>query len=114
MSHIEVAPIAIAIAVDVSTAPRLNCGDVPLTASAASSPAVSPVWSASLRSKIPPACPTSPFPSPVTTRSRSQDVSFIAKSAPVWKLHGVVTRNLPGSGRSSLPETDGATGSSRR
>jgi hypothetical protein len=76
-------------------------GDVPRCARAASSPAVRPLWSASLRSKIAPACPTSPFPSAVTSRAWSQDVSFIAKSAPVWNLLSVVTGNLPGPGRSS-------------
>ena len=37
MSDIEVAPIAIAIAVDASVTPRLTCGDVPLCVRAASS-----------------------------------------------------------------------------
>jgi hypothetical protein len=71
MSAIDVAPIAIAIAiaVDASAAPRLTCGDIPLCASAASSSAVRPTWSASLRSRIPPPWPTRPFPSAVTSRA---------------------------------------------
>jgi Integrase core domain len=68
ISAIAVAPIAMAIAVDASTTPLLNCGNVPFCVSAASSATVRPHWSASLRSKIPPACPTSPFPPAVTDR----------------------------------------------
>ena len=102
MSAIAVAPSAIAIAVDARATPRLKCGDAPFCVSAASSSAVRPHWSASLRSKIPPPWPTRPFPSAVTSRAWSQDVSFIAKSAPVWKLQVWLPRNLPKPGRSSL------------
>ena len=62
-------------------APSTGC------ANAASSSAVRPHWSASLRSSIPPACPTRPFPSAVTVRPWSQPLSCMAKSAPVpWRL----------------------------
>jgi hypothetical protein len=54
MSLMDVAPIAIAIDVDTSAMPRLTCGDVPGRARAASSSAVRPLWSASLRSRIAP------------------------------------------------------------
>ena len=84
MSAIAVAPIAIAIAVEIRTIPLLSCGNLPFRVSAPSSAAVSPHWSASLRSKIPPAWPTRPLPPAVTSRAWSQDVSFIAKGAPVW------------------------------
>src|SRR5579859_4488889 len=47
---------------------------------------VRPHWSASLRSRIPPAWPTRPSPPEATSRARSQDVSFIAKGAPIWKF----------------------------
>ena len=84
MSAIAVAPIAIAIAVDTSVMPRLTCGDVPVRASAASSPAVRPLWSASLRSRIAPPCPTRPFPSAVTCSPWSHPLGCMAKSAPIW------------------------------
>src|SRR5579859_1543575 len=47
---------------------------------------VRPHWLASLRSRIPPAWPTRPSPPEATSRARSQDVSFIAKGAPIWKF----------------------------
>ena len=75
MSAIAVAPIAIAIAVETSTMPRLSCGNVPFRERASFSAAVRPHPSASLRSRIPPACPTRPLPSPVTSRAWSQGVS---------------------------------------
>jgi hypothetical protein len=70
--------------------------------SAAPRPAVSPAWSAALRSRTAPACPTRPAPPPVTFRARSHRVSCMAKSAPVpGSCNGVVTCNLPEPGRSS-------------
>ena len=69
MSAIAVAPIAMAIAVEVRTMPLLSCGNLPFRVSAPSSAAVSPHWSASLRSKTPPAWPTRPLPPAVTSRA---------------------------------------------
>ena len=77
------APSAIATAIDTTTTPRLSCGNVPARASAASTAAVSPHWSASFRSRTPPQCPTRPAPSSVTFRPWSQPLCCMAKSAPV-------------------------------
>ena len=66
MSDMLVAPSAIATAMDTSATPRSTSGNFPLRASAAPRAAVSPAWSASLRSSTAPACPTRPWPSPVT------------------------------------------------
>ena len=63
ISLMLVAPSAIATAIDTSATPRSNSGDVPARRSAALSAAVSPAWSASLRSRTAPACPTRPVPS---------------------------------------------------
>ncbi len=69
MSLMLVAPSAIAAAIDTSTIPRSSSGDVPFFRSADLRAAVSPAWSAALRSRIAPACPTRPFPSAVTFRA---------------------------------------------
>ena len=82
MSLMLVAPSAIAAAIDTSTIPRSSSGDVPFFRSAELRAAVSPAWSAALRSRIAPACPTRPFPSAVTFRAWSHRVSSMAKSAP--------------------------------
>jgi hypothetical protein len=66
MSAMLVAPSAIATAMDTSATPRSTSGNFPLRASADPRAAVSPAWSASLRSSTAPACPTRPWPSPVT------------------------------------------------
>jgi hypothetical protein len=52
MSLMLVAPSAIAAAIETSTIPRPGGGDVPFFRSAALRPAVSPAWSAALRSRI--------------------------------------------------------------
>ena len=51
--------------------PRLSCGKISLGVTAASTAAVSPHRSSSLRSKIPPTCWTSPFPTAVIVRAWS-------------------------------------------
>ena len=66
-----------------------------------SGPAVSPAWSAALRSSTAPAWPTRPVPSAVTFRAWSHPLCCMAKSAPAWNLLSVVTGNLPEPGRSS-------------
>ena len=71
MSLMLVAPSAIAAAIETSTIPRSSSGDVPFFRSAGLRAAVSPAWSAALRSRIAPACPTRPFPSAVTFRAWS-------------------------------------------
>ena len=71
-----VAPSTIATAVDTSATPRSICGNFPARASAPDSAAVSPHWSASLRSSTAPAWPMRPSPSQVTDRFLSQGVSF--------------------------------------
>ena len=76
MSRMLVAPSAIATAIDTSATPRSSSGDLPARASAGPSSAVSPHWSASLRSSTAPACPIRPSPSAVTDRLWSQRVSF--------------------------------------
>ena len=101
MSLMLAAPSAIAAAIETSTIPRSSSGDVPFLRSAALRPAVSPAWSAALRSKIAPACPTRPFPSAVTFRAWSHPLSCMVRGAPVPGDSGVVTRNLPEPGRSS-------------
>jgi hypothetical protein len=109
ISLMLVAPSAIAAAIDTSTIPRSSRGDVPAFRNPALRPAVSPAWSAALRSRTAPACPTRPVPPPVTFRAWSQPLSCMAKSAPVsGKLHGVVTCNLPEPGRSSPSNRQGA------
>ena len=94
MSLMLVAPSAIAMAIETSTAPRSRSGDVPAFRSAALRAAVSPAWSAPLRSRIAPAWPTRPFASAVTFRAWSHPLSCMARSAPVPGDSGVVTRNL--------------------
>ena len=101
MSLMLVAPSAIATAIDTSTVPRPKTGDVPAFCSAAPSQPVSPAWSAALRSRIAPACPTRPVPPPVTFRAWSHGICCMAKSAPLWKLQVWLPRNLPEPGRSS-------------
>ena len=101
MSLMLVAPSAIAAAIETSTIPLSMNWDVLFFLSAPDRPAVSPVWSAALRSRMAPACPTRPFPSAVTFRAWSHPLCCMAKSAPAWKLLSVVTGNLPGPGRSS-------------
>jgi hypothetical protein len=66
MSFMLVAPSMIATAMETSAAPRSTSGNFPARASAGPSAAVSPAWSASLRSSTAPACPTSPSASAVT------------------------------------------------
>ena len=66
MSFMLVAPSAIATAMDTSATPRSTSGNFPFRVSADPSAAVSPAWSASFRSSTAPACPTRPWPSPVT------------------------------------------------
>jgi hypothetical protein len=85
MSLMLVAPSAIATAIDVSTVPRSSSGDVLFFSRAVLSPAVSPSWSAALRSRMAPAWPTRPFPSAVTFRAWSHPLSCMAKSAPGCK-----------------------------
>ena len=90
--------------------PGRSRGDVPFFRSAPHSQPVSPAWSAALRSRTAPAWPTRPGP----VRGDLQGM------VPPVMLHGeersssgdykvVVTRNLPGPGRSSLlkPAGDG-------
>ena len=101
ISLMLVAPSVIATASETSTPPRSNSGDLPAFRSAALSCAVSPAWSAALRSRTAPAWPTRPAPSAVTFRAWSHPLCCMAKSAPVRELRRVVTRNLPGPGRSS-------------
>ena len=69
MSLMLVAPSAIAAAIDTSTIPRSRTGDFPAFRSAAPSQAVSPAWSAALRSRTAPAWPTRPVPPAVTFRA---------------------------------------------
>ena len=40
-----------------------------------------------------------PFPVRGDLQGTVMPLCFMAKSAPVWSLHGVVTRNLPEAGR---------------
>ena len=61
MSLMLVAPSAIATAMDTSATPRSTSGNFPFRASAEPSAAVSPDWSASLRSSTAPACPIRPL-----------------------------------------------------
>ena len=83
MSLMLVAPSAIATAIDTSTMPRSSSGDDPFTRIAPLSWAVSPAWSAALRSRTAPACPMSPLPSAVIFRARSHSLlCCMAKSAP--------------------------------
>ena len=89
ISLMLVAPSAIAAAIDTSTTPRSRTGDVPAFRSAALRPAVSPAWSAALRSRTAPACPTRPAPPPVTFRAWSHPLCCMAKSAPVPGITGV-------------------------
>jgi hypothetical protein len=63
MSLMLVAPRAIAAAIETRTIPRPGSDDVPAFRSAELSAAVSPAWSAALRSRTVPAWPTRPFPS---------------------------------------------------
>jgi hypothetical protein len=109
MSLMRVAPSVIAAAIESSTMPRSSSGEVPFFRSAALRPAVSPAWSAALRSRTAPAWPTRPFASAVTFRAWSHPLCCTARSAPVPGDSGVVTRNLPGPGRSSplKPPRDG-------
>ena len=78
-----VAPSAIAAAIEINAIPRSSSGDVPAFRNAALSAAVSPAWSAVLRSRTAPAWPIRPVPPPVTFRAWSHRVSCMAKSAPV-------------------------------
>jgi hypothetical protein len=82
MSRMLVAPSTIATATGTSATPLSISGNFPARASGGPSAAVSPVWSASLRSSTAPACPVRPSASAVTDRSRSHRVSFNTKSAP--------------------------------
>jgi hypothetical protein len=82
--------------------PAVQDRRLPARCSAALSPAVGPAWSAALRSRIAPACPTRPVPPSVTFRAWSHGVCCMTKSAPIWKLQVWLPRNLPESGR-SLP-----------
>ena len=109
MSLMLVAPTAIAAASDTSTVPRSKTGEAPFFRSALLSCAVSPAWSAALRSRTAPAWPTSPVPPAVTFSAWSHPLCCMARSAPVQGIIVVVTRNLPGPGRSSLlkPARDG-------
>ena len=66
MSFMLVAPSAIATAMDTNATPRSTSGNFPARVSADLRAAVSPAWSASLRSSTAPACPTRHSPSPVT------------------------------------------------
>ena len=113
MSLMLVAPSAIAAAIETSAIPLSMNWDVLFFLSAPDRPAVSPVWSAALRSRIAPACPTRPFPSAVTFRAWSHPLCCMAKSAPAWKLLRVVTGNLPGPGRSSPFERGKTEGDGR-
>jgi hypothetical protein len=78
-----VAPSATATATGTSTRPRSSSGELPFRCKAALSCAVSPVWSAALRSRTAPACPTGPDPAAVTFRAWSYPLCCMAKSAPV-------------------------------
>ena len=69
ISLMLVAPSAIAAAIDTSTIPRSSRGDVPAFRNDALRAAVRPAWSAALRSRTAPACPTRPVPPPVTFRA---------------------------------------------
>jgi hypothetical protein len=95
MSLMLVAPSAIATASDASTVPRSSSGAVPFLSRAALSAAVSPSWSAALRSRMAPAWPTSPFPPAVTFRAWSHPLCCMAKSAPGWKLRACGNRESP-------------------
>jgi hypothetical protein len=68
MSLMLTAPSAIATAIDTSTAPRSSSGDAFFCRNADDRPAVSPAWSAALRSRTAPAWPIRPVPSAVTVR----------------------------------------------
>jgi hypothetical protein len=82
MSFMLVAPSTIAAAMDTRAMPRSTSGNFPARASADPSAAVSPDWSASLRSSTAPACPARPSPSLVTFSAWSHRVSSVMKSAP--------------------------------
>jgi hypothetical protein len=82
MSLMLVPPSAIAMATDTSATPRSVTGDFRARASAGPSAAVSPAWSASLRSSTAPAWPTRPLPSAATFSPWSHGVCCMAKSAP--------------------------------
>jgi hypothetical protein len=77
MSLMLAAPSAIAAAIETSAAPRSKRGDFPALRNAAPSHPVSPAWSAALRSRIAPACPTRPVPS-----------ADLQGMVPPVKLHG--------------------------
>ena len=77
-----VAPSTIATAMDTRAMPRSTSGNFPARASADPSAAVSPAWSASLRSSTAPACPVRPSPSLVTFSAWSHRVSSVMKGAP--------------------------------
>jgi hypothetical protein len=84
MSLMLVAPSAIAAASDASTIPLSSSGDVPFFRSAPLRAAVSPAWSAAVRSRMAPAWPTSPVPAAVTFRAWSHPLfCCMAESAPV-------------------------------
>ncbi len=103
MSFMLVAPGAIVTAMDTSATPRSTSGNFPARASAGPSPAVSPTWSASLRSSTAPACPIRPSPPPVTSSAWSHRVSCVTKRAPAWESERCgYLRNLPEPGRFSL------------
>ena len=89
MSLMLVAPSAIAAASETSTVPRSKTGELPFFRSAPLSCAVSPAWSAALRSRTAPAWPTRPVPSAVTFRAWSHPLCCMAKSAPVPGITGV-------------------------
>jgi hypothetical protein len=98
MSLMLVAPSAIAAASETSTIPRSKTGDAPAFRSAAPRPAVSPAWSAALRSSTAPG---------VTDQARPAAGDLQGMVPPVM-IHGeersspgnvcVVTANLPEQG----------------
>jgi hypothetical protein len=98
MSLKLVAPSAIAAAIETSTISRFSSGDVPFFRSAALKAAASPAWSAALRSRIAPACPTRPFPSAVTFRAWSHPLSCTVRGALLPGDSGVVTVIPQGQG----------------
>jgi len=82
MSLMLAAPCAITTAIETSTTPRSSTGDVPVFRNAALNYAVSPAWSAALRSRTAPTWPTRPVPPGVTFRARSHPLCCMAKSTP--------------------------------
>ena len=86
ISLMLVAPSAIAAAIETSTIPRSSSGSALFFRSAALRPAVSPAWSAALRSRTAPEWPISPVPPAVTFRAWSHPLSCMTRSAPVQAI----------------------------